>query len=62
MLFLVVAVKDSLPENLQDNIFIKWGGIPIIILIIVFLERRYSAMKRAFEAQKAPQSASTDPT
>ncbi len=62
MLFLVVAVKDSLPENLQDNIFIKWGGIPIIILIIVFLERRYSAMKRAFEAQKAPQSAPTDPT
>lgn len=58
MLFLAVAVKDSLPENLENTMIVKWGGVPIIILIIVFLERRYSAMKRAFEEQKKSASES----
>jgi len=52
MLFLVEVVKDNLPENLQDSAIIKWGGIPIILLIIFILERRYSSMKRAFEQQQ----------
>ena len=52
MWFLAVVVKDSLPEKMQDSPLIKWGGVPIILLIILILERRYSAMKRAFEEQK----------
>jgi len=66
MLFLVEVVKDSLPDNLQDSPIFKWGGIPIILLIIFILERRYSAMKRAFEQQQKSLSESgrlpTDPT
>ena len=58
MWFLAVVVKDSLPENMQDSPIIKWGGIPIILLIILILERRYSAMKRAFEEQKKQMSES----
>jgi uncharacterized membrane protein len=58
MWFLAVVVKDSLPENMQDSPIIKWGGIPIILLIILILERRYSAMKRAFEKQKKQMSES----
>ena len=61
MWFLAVVVKDSLPENMQDSPIIKWGGIPIILLIILILERRYSAMKRAFEEQKKQMSES-DPS
>ena len=55
MLFLVVVVKDSLPDNLENSMIVKWGGVPIIILIILFLERRYSSMKKAFEEQKKAQ-------
>ncbi|WP_373649764.1 MULTISPECIES: small multi-drug export protein [unclassified Schlesneria] len=67
MLALTVLVKDSLPDNLENSPLIKWGGIPIILLIIFFLERRYTAMKRAFEAQRKQQadaatSAGTDQT
>ena len=49
MLFLAEAVIEFLPP---DSLMVKYGGIPIIILIIVILERRYSAMKSAFEEQK----------
>ena len=49
MLFLAEVVNDYLPA---DSLIVKWGGIPIIILIIVFLERRYSSMKKAFEKQQ----------
>ena len=52
MLFLVEVVKDSLPENLENSPIVKWGGLPIIVLIIFLLERRYSSMKRAFEEQQ----------
>lgn len=52
MLFLAEFVKDSLPENMQDSAIVKWGGLPIILLIVFFLERRYSSLKRAFETQK----------
>jgi uncharacterized membrane protein len=49
MLFLAEAVTEYLPP---DSWIVKWGGVPIIILIIVILERRFSSMKRAFEQQK----------
>lgn len=49
---LAVLVKDQLPENMQDSVFVKYGGIVFIVLIVLVLERRYSAMKRAFEDQK----------
>ena len=49
MLFLAEAVNDYLPA---DSPLVKFGGIPIIILIILLLERRYSAMKKSYLAQK----------
>lgn len=52
MWILAVLVKDQLPDNMQDSLIVKYGGIFFIVLIVVFLERRYSAMKRAFEEQK----------
>ncbi len=61
MLFLVVVVKDSLPDKLEDSFIVKYGGIPIIISIIFLLERRYSSMKRAFEEQKKQTTASGTP-
>ena len=62
MLFLVVVVKDSLPDNLENSMIVKWGGVPIIILIIFFLERRYSSMKKAFEEQKKARASSVGET
>jgi Putative small multi-drug export protein len=53
MLFLAEAVNDYLPA---DSAMVKYGGIPIILLIIFLLERRYSGMKQAYITQK--QSAS----
>ena len=58
MLFLAVAVKNSLPKNMENSPIVVYGGIPIIVLIIFILERRYSSMKRAFEAQKKLQAPS----
>lgn len=55
MLMVTVIVKDSIPDNLENSTFVKWGGIPIIVFIIFILERRYTSMKRAFEAQKRRQ-------
>ena len=49
MLFLAELVQEYLPEN---SLTVKWGGLLIIVGIILFLERRYSSMKRAFEKQK----------
>ncbi len=49
MLFLAEVVNDYLPP---ESGLVKWGGIPIIVLIILLLERRYSAMKKAYVAQK----------
>jgi len=59
MLFLVEFAKDQIPENLKDSPFITYGGIPIIIGIIILLERRYSSLKRAFEEQKKQQAENT---
>jgi uncharacterized membrane protein len=56
MLFLVVVVKDSLPDNLENSMIVKYGGLPIIIGIIILLERRYTSMKKAFELQKKRQA------
>jgi uncharacterized membrane protein len=50
MLFLAELVQKYLPE---DSLVVKWGGLLIIVGIILFLERRYCSMKRAFEQQKA---------
>ena len=56
ILMLTVVLKDSLPDNIENSPFVKWGGIPIILLIIFILERRYTAMKKAFESQKKRQA------
>lgn len=61
MWYLVVVLKDRLPEHLQDSPIIKWGGMPLILVVILILERRYSAMKRAFEEQKKQSSESSQP-
>lgn len=45
MWYLSKKVNDYLPS---DSWTVKWGGLLIIVGIIVFLERRYSAMKREF--------------
>ena len=55
MLFLAEFVRQYLPP---DSPITKYGGLPIIILIIVILQRRYASLKRAFEKQK--QSATED--
>ena len=49
MLFLAEAVNDYLPA---DSSMVKYGGIPIILLIIFLLERRYRGMKKTYLAQK----------
>jgi uncharacterized membrane protein len=51
MLFLNKSVERMFP-GLQDNPVMKWGGLPIILLIILLLERRYRTMKNAFVAQQ----------
>ena len=55
MLFLAEVVQEYLPE---DSMIVKWGGLLIILGIIIFLERRYSSMKRAFEKDKKESHAS----
>ena len=57
MLFLAEIVLEYLPE---DSAVVRWGGLLIIVGIIVFLERRYTSMKRAFEMQKATNDTSSD--
>jgi hypothetical protein len=59
MLFLVTVVKDRLPPNMQDTLLVKYGGLPIVLGIIILLERRYSSMKRNFELQKKQVGQST---
>lgn len=49
MLFLAEAAAEFLPP---DSVLVKWGGLPIILLSVFILERRYSAMKKAFQGQK----------
>jgi len=49
MLFLAEAVNDYLPA---DSSLVTYGGIPIILLIIFLLERRYRGMKKSYLAQK----------
>lgn len=50
MLYGSRIVKHYLPA---DNYLVRWGGLAVIVLIIVFLERRYSAMKRQFLLDRA---------
>jgi uncharacterized membrane protein len=49
MLFLAETAAEFLPA---DSLLVKWGGLPIVLLIIILLERRYSNMKRAFVEEK----------
>ena len=49
MLFLAEVAAEFLPP---DSGLVKWGGLPIVLLCIVLLERRYSAMKKAFLKQQ----------
>jgi uncharacterized membrane protein len=48
--YLSKKVLDYLP---QDNWLVQWGGILTVIAILVFLERRYAAMKREFLKKRA---------
>lgn len=45
MYYLSKSVLTYLP---QDSPFVQWGGVLTIVLIIIFLERRYAKMKREF--------------
>jgi hypothetical protein len=45
MLFLSRIIKHYLPEN---SAMVRWGGVVIIVVLIIWLERRYAAMKREF--------------
>jgi uncharacterized membrane protein len=56
MLFLAKSVEKMFPQ-LQDDPVMKWGGLPIILLLILILERRYRSMKKAFVAQKQADAA-----
>ena len=51
MLFLNRSIEKMFPA-MQDDPLMKWGGIPIVLLIILILERRYRAMKTAYLTQK----------
>ena len=50
MLFLAKTVKTYLPE---DSPIVTFGGIAIIVCVIILLERRYTSMKKAYHAEKA---------
>lgn len=54
MYYLSKKVLDYLP---QDNWLVQWGGILTIVAMIVFLERRYAAMKRHFVQTRAAEAA-----
>jgi len=45
--------KNALKYLPQDSPLVQWGGVATIVLIIIFLERRYAAMKRAFLQERA---------
>jgi uncharacterized membrane protein len=59
MLFLDKSIEKMFPQ-LHDDPVMKWGGIPIVLLIIFILERRYRAMKNAYVAQKKQAATSVD--
>ena len=58
MLFLNKSIAQMFPQ-MQDDPIMKWGGIPVVLLIVLILERRYRAMKKAYFEQK--QSTVADP-
>lgn len=60
MLFLNKSIERMFP-NLQDDPIMKWGGIPIVLLIILLLERRYRSMKKAYLTQKQATAAGDAP-
>ena len=51
MLLLHQSIAKMFPQ-LQDDPILKWGGIPIVVLIILILERRYRMMKKAYLSEK----------
>lgn len=50
MYYLSKSILKYLP---QDNWLVQWGGVVTIVAVIVFLERRYAAMKREFLKERA---------
>lgn len=55
MLFLNRSIERMFPA-LQDDPIMKWGGIPIVLLLMLLLERRYRSMKRAYLANKTAEA------
>lgn len=51
MLFLHQSVVKVFPQ-LQNDPLLKWSGIPIVLAIVLLLERRYRSMKNNFLLQK----------
>lgn len=60
MLFLNQSLVALFPQMQEDPI-IKWGGIPIVLLIILILERRYRRMKKAYLSSKPRPPATAEP-
>jgi len=52
MYYLSKSVLTYLPP---DSPFVQWGGVATIVVIMVFLERRYARMKREFLKVRATQ-------
>lgn len=46
----------------QDSPLVQWGGVITIVLIMVFLERRYASLKREFLQKKSETASSSEPT
>lgn len=61
MLFLSKSIEKMFPQLHEDPIM-KWGGIPIVLLMILILERRYRAMKKAYIDHKKLASTPTEST
>lgn len=55
-------LSKSLLKHLQKSPLVQWGGVITIVLIMVFLERRYAAMKREFLKRRAEPVPPSEPT
>lgn len=54
--------KSALRYLPQDSKLVQWGGVITIVLIMVFLERRYAAMKREFLKRRKERAANSELT
>lgn len=53
MLVLHQTIAKLFPQ-LQDDPILKWGGIAVVLVIILILERRYRTLKHAYLSKKTP--------